>query len=74
MWNDFETDVLIVGSGSAGMFAAIEGIKEGRRVLMVTKGTMGRDGSTMCAFPVIQSPLGHENSRDDPEVFSENGR
>jgi succinate dehydrogenase/fumarate reductase flavoprotein subunit len=71
MWKEVETDVLVVGSGGAGMFAAIEAVKEGQRVLIVTKGTMGRDGSTIHAFPVIQSPLGHEDSRDNPEVFAE---
>ena len=71
MWKEVETDVLVVGSGGSGMFAAIEAVKEGQRALMVTKGTMGRDGSTIHAFPVIQSPLGHEDSRDNPEVFAE---
>jgi len=71
MWNELETDVLVVGSGGAGMFAAIEAVKEGQRVLMVTKGTMGRDGSTIHAFPLIQSPLGHEDPRDNPKVFCE---
>jgi len=71
MWSELETDVLVVGSGGAGMFAAIEAVKGGQRVLMVTKGTMGRDGSTIHAFPVIQSPLGHEDTRDNPEVFAE---
>jgi fumarate reductase (CoM/CoB) subunit A len=71
MWEEVETDVLVVGSGGAGMFAAIEAVKQRQRVLMVTKGTMGRDGSTIHAFPVIQSPLGHEDPRDNPEVFAE---
>jgi fumarate reductase (CoM/CoB) subunit A len=71
MWKEVDTDVLIAGSGGAGMFAAIEAIKKKQRVFMVTKGTMGRDGSTIHAYSVIQSPLGHEDPRDNPEVFCE---
>jgi succinate dehydrogenase / fumarate reductase flavoprotein subunit len=66
MWEKLNTDVWIIGSGGAGMFAAIEAVKEGQSVLMLTKGTMGRDGSTVCAYSVIQSPLGHEDPRDTP--------
>lgn len=69
MWKELETDVLIIGSGGAGMFAAIEAVKQNQRVLMVTKGSLGRDGSTINAYPVIQCPLGHEDPRDNPEEF-----
>lgn len=71
MWKEIETDVLVIGSGGAGMFAAIEAVKQNQRVLMVTKGTMGRDGSTLHAHSVIQCPLGHEDPRDNPDVFAE---
>lgn len=43
-----EADVIIVGSGAAGMAAAIRLLDAGRDVIMVTKGTLG-DGSTAWA-------------------------
>ncbi|GAB3742768.1 L-aspartate oxidase [Microlunatus parietis] len=43
-----ETDVIIVGSGAAGLAAAIRLLEAGRRVTMITKGTLG-DGSTAWA-------------------------
>ncbi|MFC7620308.1 L-aspartate oxidase [Microlunatus sp. GCM10028923] len=46
--NRSESDVIIVGSGAAGMAAAIRLLDAGRRVTMITKGTLG-DGSTAWA-------------------------
>ncbi|SDS32175.1 L-aspartate oxidase [Microlunatus soli] len=43
-----EADVIIVGGGAAGMAAAIRLLAAGRRVTMITKGTLG-DGSTAWA-------------------------
>lgn len=43
-----ETDVIIVGTGAAGMAAAIRVLDAGRRVTMITKGSLG-DGSTAWA-------------------------
>ncbi len=41
-----ETDVLVVGSGIAGLFAAVKGHDAGARVLMVSKGRLGASGQT----------------------------
>ncbi|ACN13216.1 FAD-dependent pyridine nucleotide oxidoreductase (FPNCR family protein) [Desulforapulum autotrophicum HRM2] len=41
-----ETDVLVVGSGIAGLFAAVKGHDAGARVLMVSKGRLGSSGMT----------------------------
>ena len=41
-----ETDVLVVGSGIAGLFAAVKGHDAGARVLMVSKGRLGSSGQT----------------------------
>ena len=41
-----ETDVLVVGSGMAGLFAAIKAHDAGARVLMVSKGRLGASGQT----------------------------
>ena len=64
-----ETDVLIVGSGGAGLFAAIEAAKQDLDVTLVSKGITGRCGSTMNAYPAIQAPLRHVDKRDSPEIF-----
>ncbi len=42
-----ETDVLIVGSGIAGIRAAIEADKAGAEVVLTTKGAFGKDGAAV---------------------------
>ena len=37
-YNKHNTDVLIIGGGAAGMRAAIEAVKSGLEVTLVTKG------------------------------------
>ncbi|MDR3354745.1 MAG: FAD-binding protein [Synergistaceae bacterium] len=44
----FETDILIIGSGAAGILAAIEASRS-CCVTLVTKGPCGRDGATITA-------------------------
>ena len=44
-----DTDVLIVGSGGAGLQAALYARKEGVRVLLVDKGIVGKSGATVGA-------------------------
>jgi succinate dehydrogenase/fumarate reductase flavoprotein subunit len=41
-----EADLLVVGSGIAGLFAAVKGHDAGARVLMVSKGRLGSSGQT----------------------------
>jgi len=41
-----EADVLVVGSGMAGLFAAVKAHDAGARVLMVSKGRLGSSGMT----------------------------
>jgi len=41
-----EADVLVVGSGIAGLFAAVKGHDAGAKVLMVSKGRFGSSGQT----------------------------
>ena len=42
-----ETDVLVIGGSAAGMRAAIEATKKGRKVLVANKGISGRSGNTI---------------------------
>ena len=44
------TDVLIIGSGGAGLRAAIEARRYGVSVLLITKGTAGFDCCTAAAM------------------------
>lgn len=44
-----ETDVLVVGSGGAGLWAAIRAAEAGARTLLVDKGLVGRSGNTVMA-------------------------
>jgi succinate dehydrogenase/fumarate reductase flavoprotein subunit len=41
-----ETDVLVVGGGIAGLFAAVKAHDAGARVMMVSKGRLGSSGQT----------------------------
>jgi fumarate reductase (CoM/CoB) subunit A len=44
-----ETDVLVVGSGGAGLWAAIRATEAGARTLLVDKGLVGKSGNTVMA-------------------------
>src|SRR5918912_11318 len=41
------TDVLVIGAGGAGMYAAIAAAREGRSVLLLDKNLVGRGGATV---------------------------
>ena len=43
---NMETDVLVVGGGIAGLFAAVKAHDAGARVLLVSKGRLGVSGQT----------------------------
>jgi len=54
------SDVLIVGSGGAGMYAAVAAAKTGARVLLVDKSLIGRGGATIMAQMTVASAVGEE--------------
>ena len=56
----YEADVLVVGSGFAGVFAAVEAAKMGQRVVLVDKGTVGWSGMT---------PWASDSRPFDPELY-----
>ena len=55
-----ETDVLIIGSGGAGMYAAIEAARAGRSVFLVDRSLIGRGGATVMAQMTVAVALGSE--------------
>ena len=55
-----ETDVLVIGSGAAGMYAAIEAARAGCKVLLADRSLIGRGGATVMAQMTVAVALGAE--------------
>ncbi|HVC52916.1 MAG TPA: FAD-binding protein [Stellaceae bacterium] len=63
-----DTDVLIVGAGGAGMYAALAAARAGaERVLLADKSLVGRGGATIMAQMTVAAALAEE-SPDDPQL------
>ena len=54
------TDILIVGAGGAGMYAAIAAARSGASVLLLDKGQVGRGGATIMAQMTVAVALGEQ--------------
>src|SRR5215468_2349746 len=57
-----ETDVLVIGSGAAGMYAAIEAASKGCQVLLADRSLIGRGGATVMAQMTVAVALGSETA------------
>ncbi len=58
---DIATDILIVGAGGAGMYAAIAAARAGAgHVLLADKSLIGRGGATIMAQMTVAAALGEE--------------
>jgi len=55
---ELETDVLIVGSGGAGMYAALEAAKSGASVILADRSLIGRGGGTVMAMMTVAAAIG----------------
>jgi succinate dehydrogenase / fumarate reductase, flavoprotein subunit len=55
-----DTDVLVIGSGAAGMYAAIEAARGGAQVLLADRSLIGRGGATVMAQMTVAVALGEE--------------
>jgi succinate dehydrogenase/fumarate reductase flavoprotein subunit len=65
-----EADVLVVGGGGAGMFAALYAARHGAQVILLDKNMVGRGGATIMAQMTCASALG-EVEPDSPELHFE---
>jgi succinate dehydrogenase/fumarate reductase flavoprotein subunit len=55
-----EADVLVIGSGAAGMYAAIEAARRGADVFLIDRSLIGRGGATVMAQMTVAVALGAE--------------
>jgi succinate dehydrogenase / fumarate reductase flavoprotein subunit len=62
---NIDTDALVIGSGAAGMYAAIEATRGGATVLLADRSLIGRGGATVMAQMTVAVALGEEVP-DDP--------
>jgi succinate dehydrogenase/fumarate reductase flavoprotein subunit len=61
--NTIDTDVLVIGGGMAGLFAAIKAAEEGAKVTLVDKNYVSRSGSTAYAegdLSICNPDWGHD--------------
>ena len=59
-----DTGVLVIGSGAAGMYAAIEAARNGAKVLLADRSLIGRGGATVMAQMTVAVALGEETPDD----------
>src|SRR5438270_206754 len=55
-----QTDVLVIGSGAAGMYAALEAARHGAAVMLIDRSLIGRGGATVMAQMTVAVALGEE--------------
>ena len=77
---EYTTDVLVIGGGIAGVFAATRAQKNGAKVLMIDKGSVGRSGQTpfASAFAVFDPESTGESASEErsewQRIMNENGK
>ncbi|MGD1822740.1 MAG: FAD-binding protein [Pleomorphochaeta sp.] len=59
-----ETDLLVIGGGMAGLFAAVKGHDAGAKVLVVSKGRIGSSGST----PFAKGIFSYDATKEDVSI------
>jgi succinate dehydrogenase / fumarate reductase flavoprotein subunit len=55
-----DTDVLVIGAGGAGMYAALEAARGGARVILADRSLIGRGGATVMAQMTVAAALGEQ--------------
>ena len=61
------TDVLVVGAGGAGMYAALAAARAGARVVLADKNMIGRGGATIMAQMTVAAAL----SEEEPDTWED---
>jgi succinate dehydrogenase / fumarate reductase, flavoprotein subunit len=56
------TDVLVIGAGAAGLYAAIEAARRGVKVLLLDRSLIGRGGATVMAQMTVAAAVGPEGT------------
>ena len=54
------TDVLVIGAGGAGMYAALEAARAGTDVILADRSLIGRGGATVMAQMTVAAALGEQ--------------
>src|SRR6195256_6846224 len=55
-----ENDVLVIGAGGAGMYAALEPARAGATVVLADRSLIGRGGATVMAQMTVAAALGEQ--------------
>ena len=61
------TDVLVIGAGGAGMYAAIAAARAGAQVILADKNMIGRGGATIMAQMTVAAAL----SEEEPDTWED---
>jgi succinate dehydrogenase / fumarate reductase flavoprotein subunit len=61
---ELETDVLVIGAGGAGMYAALEAAGAGADVILADRSLIGRGGATVMAQMTVAAALGEQTPDD----------
>lgn len=63
-YEEEQSDVLVIGSGMAGLFAAVKAHDEGAKVRMVSKGHLGSSGQT----PFAKGIFSYDETKEDLSI------
>ena len=55
-----DADVLVIGAGGAGMYAALEAARAGASVILADRSLIGRGGATVMAQMTVAAALGEQ--------------
>jgi len=58
--NHLSTDVLVIGAGGAGMYAALEAARGGSNVILADRSLIGRGGATIMAQMTVAVAVGEQ--------------
>ncbi|MFZ4407050.1 MAG: FAD-binding protein, partial [Paracraurococcus sp.] len=57
-----DTEILVIGAGGAGLYAAIEAARRGAQVLLLDRSLIGRGGATVMAQMTVAAAVGPEGT------------